>query len=185
MLGTRTALALAIFIGIAACGDSSGIGDATIPNVVDTFVVSSLEGGPLQAPAAYSIAANGLVRTYETTAFDFAYTTDQGKNYFLPLAVLGLSPGVALKPGLLPSDLAFDEVTKAAQNGYITEDTVQVDSGDVFMVRSSDICTSLGVPQYAKLEILSIDPAAHTLTFQALANNNCGFRGLNEGIPKE
>ena len=185
MLGTRNACIFALLVGVAACGDSNGIGAASIPNVIDTFTVASLEGGPLQSPSAYSIASNGLVRTYETTAFDFAYTTDQGKNYFLPMAVLGLSPGSALKPGLLASDLAFDEITKAAQNGYITEDTVQVDSGDVFMVRSSDICTSLGVPQYAKLEILSIDPAAHTLTFQALANNNCGFRGLNEGIPKD
>src|SRR5262250_2505900 len=104
MLSTRNACLLAVLIGIAACGDSNGIGDATIPNVVDTFTVASLDGGPLQAPAAYSIASNGVVRTYETTAFDFAYTSDQGKNFFRPLAVLGLSPGAALKPGLIPSD---------------------------------------------------------------------------------
>jgi hypothetical protein len=185
MIAARTPFTLAILVGVVACGGDNGIGAATIPNVIDTFTVASLVGGALQAPSAYSITANNVVRTYETIAFEFAYTADQGNNYFLPLAVLGLSPGTALKPGLLKSDLTFDEVTKAAQNGYITEDTVQVDSGDVYMVRSSDICTSLGVPQYAKLQVISIDPAAHTLTFQALANNNCGFRGLNEGIPKE
>jgi hypothetical protein len=185
MLGARTPFAFAILVGLAACGSDNGIGDATIPNVIDTFTVASLDGGALQAPSAYSIAANAVVRTYETIGFEFAYTTSQGNNYFLPLAVLGLSPGSALKPGLIKSDLDFDEITKASQNGYITEDTVQVDSGDVFMARSSDICTSLGVPQYAKLQVISIDPAARTLTFQALADNNCGFRGLNEGIPKE
>ena len=108
-------------IGIAACGDSSGIGDATIPNVIDTFVVASLEGGLSRLPAAYSIAANGLVRTYETTAFDFAYTTDQGKNYFLLWRCWDSRRAWRSSRASSRATWTFDEITKAAQNGYITD----------------------------------------------------------------
>ena len=45
--------------------------------------------------------------------------------------------------------------------------------------------SSLGVPQYAKLEILSVNDVARTITFQALANNNCGYRSLKPGIPRQ
>jgi hypothetical protein len=171
---------------VAACGGGNGIPTAEIPNVIDTFTVASLDGGALQAPSAYSIISNNVVRTYETINFEFAYNQDaQGTNWFIPLAALGLSPGTSLKPGLLKSAKTFDELTKAEQNGYITTDSVQVAVGDVWMVRSTDICTDLGVPQYAKLEVDSVDAVAHTLTFQVLADNNCGYRGLKVGIPKE
>jgi hypothetical protein len=186
MTRLTSALLLASFGMVVACGADSGIANATNPNVVDTFTVTSLEGGALQAPSAYSIASNNVVRTYETITFDFAYTVDPaGRHLFLPLAVLGLSPGTSLKPGLIKAATTFDATTEAPQNGYITTDTVVVDSGDVFVLRSTDICIDLGVPQYAKLQIIATDPAAKTLTFQALADNNCGYRGLNVGIPRE
>ena len=128
-----------------------------------------------------------MVRTYETLNFEFAYTYDPvgARHLFLPLAVLGLSPGTSVKPGLIKTDKDFVDVTKAAQNGYITNDTVVVDSGDVYMVRTTTVCSSLGVPQYAKVQIIAVDLVAHTLTIQALANNNCGYRGLKVGLPKE
>lgn len=172
---------------LAACGGDDGIPNASIPNFVDTLTLASLNGGALQAPSAYSVTTNSAVRTYETINFEFAYTYDAvgARHLFLPLAVLGLSPGNALRPGLIKTDKEFDQVTKAAQNGYITSDTVQVDSGDVYMVRTTTICSSLGVPQYAKVQIIALDLAAHTLTIQALANNNCGYRGLKVGLPKE
>ena len=186
MTRLTSALILASVATFVACGADSGIAKATNPNVVDTFTVASLVGGALQAPSAYSIATNNVVRTYETISFDFAYTTDAaGRHLFLPLAVLGLSPGTSLKPGLLKATTDFDATTKAPQNDYITTDTVVVDSGEVYFVRTTTICVDQGVPQYGKLQIIATDPVAHTLTFQALADNNCGYRGLNVGIPRE
>ena len=40
------------------------------------------------------------------------------------------------------------------------------------------------MPQYGKLEVLQIDTVAHTITFQHLVDQNCGYRGLEPGIPK-
>jgi hypothetical protein len=48
-------------------------------------------------------------------------------------------------------------------------------------VRSRVICTALGVPQYAKLEILALDNKS--VTFQVLVDRNCGYKGLAPGLP--
>ena len=42
-------------------------------------------------------------------------------------------------------------------------------------------CPTLGVPLYGKLEILSFQDS--TVTFQVLANQNCGFKDLLPGLP--
>ena len=51
------------------------------------------------------------------------------------------------------------------------------------MVRSRIVC-SIGVPEYAKVEILSVDDVARTMTLRALANTNCGYKSLKPGLPK-
>jgi hypothetical protein len=41
------------------------------------------------------------------------------------------------------------------------------------------------VPNYGKLHVLSVDDADRTVTFEVLANRNCGFRSLRAGIPTD
>ena len=53
--------------------------------------------------------------------------------------------------------------------------------GERYVVRSRVVCTSLGVPNYGKLEILSFQDS--TVTFQVLADLNCGFKDLVPGLP--
>jgi hypothetical protein len=53
----------------------------------------------------------------------------------------------------------------------------------VYLARSSVVCTTFGVPVYAKLHILSFDDADREITFEVLANRNCGFRNLQPGLP--
>jgi hypothetical protein len=49
-------------------------------------------------------------------------------------------------------------------------------------VRSRVTCT-IGVPKYAKLEIVGFDDVARTVSFRILIDDNCGFRGLEPGLP--
>ena len=57
--------------------------------------------------------------------------------------------------------------------------------GDLFFIRTTvSTCSFLGVPLYGKLQVIELDPVAHTVRVQVLANQNCGYRGLNLGIPK-
>jgi hypothetical protein len=180
--------ALALVALVAACDDPNQLADATIPNVVDTVTLSALEGTPVQSPSGFSVADGRPIRTDLTAAFDFAYNVDAtAQHVFLTLEVLGLSNTSGSGPGLQPTTATFDGITRAPSDGWITNDTVAVAVGDVLYARSRIICANLGVPLYGKLEILSIDDAegVRSITFQVLTNSNCGYRGLEPGIPSE
>jgi hypothetical protein len=101
----------------------------------------------------------------------------------LPAAALGISNTTGLQPGLLLSDQTFAEVTQAPLNGYTSLDTLTIAVNQVFVARSSIVCTTLGVPVYAKLHVLSFDNVDREVTFEVLANRNCGFRDLEAGLP--
>lgn len=179
-------LALAVVLG--ACSDNTELAPASIPNVVDTIVLGALTSSPISLPSAYSVADGNAVRTDITAAFDFAYDVDAtGRHVFLTLEVMDLSNTSGSGPGLQFTSLPFDEVASAPSNGWITGDTVVVDSGSVVLLRSRIICGGLGVPLYGKLEVLAIDdtPGNRTITFQALANENCGYKSLMPGLPRD
>jgi hypothetical protein len=171
--------------GAVGCSDNNGLPTATLENVVDTVTIGSLVGTPISTPSGFFIDLTGVgaVRTDQTVSFEFAYNIEpDGRRVFLPRAALGLAsttadPGVQLRPE------TFDQITKARSNGYVTDSAVAVEVGQRFLVRSRVICTSLGVPLYAKLEILQF--ADSTVTFQVMADRNCGYKGLNPGNPED
>jgi hypothetical protein len=74
---------------------------------------------------------------------------------------------------------------QAVSNNYITDSAVVIAVGDRLYARSRLVCTSLGVPQYGKLEITRLDAAERAIGFRYLVNNNCGYRSLQPGLPRE
>jgi hypothetical protein len=186
MIRALLLLALMVFAA-AACSNPNAIAAATLTNELDTDTLYSLMTGPLTRPSAYSLNVRNAVRIYDVgTAFEFAFSMDStGKAVFLPLDVLGLAGTGAVKPGLLPATLTFDAMTEAPLNGYITSDTIPIAEGDRFFLRTAiNTCASLGVPLYGKLQVLDIDTVTTSVTLQVVANQNCGYRGLGLGIPK-
>ena len=185
MTPPRRLFGLATISLILACGPS-GLPKAGNSNGVDTLTLWTLLDGPLQQPTAYALDQGlaGLpVRLYETINFEFAYSLDDARRpVFLPLAVLGLSPGSRLRPGLQKTSLTFDGLTRAPQNGYLTADTIPIAAGEVYVVRSRGVCSS-GLPLYGKIEVLYVD--TDTVRFRALANLNCWFHSLTLGVPKD
>ena len=185
----RTSASLAVIASVlltAGCGDS-GLGTPTIENRVDTLLVGALVGTPISVPSAYGINPGfaGPLRTDQTSAFDFAYNIlPDGRRVLLPRAALGLSSATA-EPGLQASDDSFDEISEAPLNGYLTLDTLDVAVGQRWIVRSRVVCTSIGVPLYGKIEIISFDDTDRRIRFRALANTNCGFRSLRPGLPED
>lgn len=178
------ALTLASFVLLAACSEETGIPDPSIDNAMDTVTLWSLSDGPLTQPTAYSLNLRSGVRTWEAgSGFEFAYEVDAaGRSNFLPLEVLGLAQPGSLLPGLKRSDVGFDQMRRAPLNGYLTRDTIPIAEGDLFFVRTTvSTCSVFGVPLYGKLEVLDIDTAAGTVTFQAITNQNCTYRGLTLG----
>lgn len=176
---------LALAAGVLSCNNNI-LAPPTLTNVVDTVTLSALHGTPVQAPSAYSVV-DRAVRTDQSSQFEFIFDIDTVNNtpraVFVPLALLDVVTTLTFKPGLLATSKTFDEVTVAVSNGYVTDDTVAATVGQVFYVRSRLVCGS--VPQYAKLQVLDIDFAARTIRLLNLADNNCGYRGLEPGLPSE
>lgn len=172
---------------VQACSDPNELAPASDRNFVDTLSLFALSGTPVQSPSGYSVP-DGPVRTDRTTSFEFAYDVVIANNdtthYFLPQAVLDLQVNNQVNPGLQRRADGFDQIVEAPSNGYVTTDSLVVDSGQVFVVRSRLVC-GIGVSLYAKIEILKFVDSTRTVDFKVLANTNCGYKRLTPGFPSE
>lgn len=168
---------------VAACSDNNGLPDPTFTNVEETETLYALVGTPVATPSGYALDGPGLVRTDISDAFDFAYNIEpDGRHVFVPRAALGIEPTNTVNPGLQFRTQSFEGITEAPSNGYVTDRVVPIAQGERYVVRGRVTC-NIGVPKYAKLEILSFDSTAKTVTFRILINDNCGFKGLEPGLP--
>lgn len=166
----------------SACGDPFGQ-SASIPNAVDTITLYALRDTPIRLPSAYNMLTAVPVRTETTSSFDFAFDIDStGQPRIYPSGALGLSK----QPGLLLSDKTFEDLHRAPDTGYDVATALAVKPGDLFVARSrvsAVFCLYVSVPRYGKFHVLAIDTTARSITLESLVDLNCGFRGLEPGIP--
>jgi hypothetical protein len=173
----------ALFVLVASCSDDNGLGTPAFTNVERVDTLYALIGTPVQTPSAYSIQGSRRVRTDTTSAFDFAYDVhNDGSHVFIPRAVLGIDSTASVRPGFQSRTESFEAITEAPSNGYVTDQVVPIALGNRYVVRSRVTC-NLGVPTYAKLEVLAFDDVGRTVTFRILTDDNCGFKGLEPGLP--
>jgi hypothetical protein len=179
----RTFLCPILCAAAIACSDANAP-NATLTNAERSDTLSSLIGTPVAAPSGYALDGARRVRTDISDAFDFAYSIEaDGRHVFIPRAAFGLdSVTNSVSSGFQSQTKAFDEITIAPSNGYVSNAVVPIAVGERYVVRSRITC-QIGVPLYAKLEILSFDDAAKTVAFRILIDENCGFRGLEPGLP--
>ncbi|OGU19389.1 MAG: hypothetical protein A3K13_03625 [Gemmatimonadetes bacterium RIFCSPLOWO2_12_FULL_68_9] len=170
---------------VSGCGDPFGQ-EATIENAVDTVILYALRDTPIRLPSAYDmfqLSGSQAVRTDTTSQFDFAFDIDSaGRALIYPAGALGLSR----EPGLQLMDKRFDEVRRAPDTGYRADSAMTVTQGNVFVARSrvtSLLCVYVSVPRYGKFHVLSLDTTNRSITLETLVDLNCGFRGLEPGIP--
>lgn len=176
-------LVSALIVAATSCSDSNSLGTPAFANAERVDTLYALIGTPVQTPSAYSIQGSRRVRTDTTSAFDFAYNLQMdGSHVFVPRAVLGIDSTASVRPGLQPRAETFEAITEAPSNGYVTDQVVPIIVGDRYVARSRIVCT-VGVPTYAKLEVLAVDDVARTVTFRILTDDNCGFKGLEPGLP--
>jgi hypothetical protein len=168
---------------LAACGGSDSLPDPTSENFVDTVTVGSLTDTPITTASGFSVSA-GAVRTDLDPGFDFAYDIEgppeTGRKVILPRAVLGITSNGTAEPGVMRREEPFDDIHDAPSNGYVTDSTLTVALGERYVVRSRVVC-DLGVPIYAKVEIIGFD--GNSLVLKRLKNVNCGYRSLEPGLP--
>lgn len=182
-------LAPVLFVAAAtACGDGIGLPAATIPNRIDTTTLYALQGTPIATPSAYDIVQRVRVRTDQTSQnvrFDFGFDiTPAGEAQILPGGLLGEAPA-----GILPMTVPFESIVRAPeQEGYVRDSAVTIQVGSVFVGQSRSsgtLCSFLGsLPRYGKFRVLALDMDERTVTLEALVDVNCGYRGLEPGLPE-
>lgn len=178
-------LTVAAALAATACGDPNALSDPQSANFVDTLTVSALTGTDIQQASAVSLPGPRTVRTDLSADFDFAFDIEDGTPVLLPRKAMNFPNSGTVEPGLQAQTASFDQITEAISNGYTTLDTIPIAEGDRFLARSRVVCSTLGVPIYGKIEILTIDTGARTLTFRVLADQNCGYVGLQPGLPNK
>ena len=174
---------LLVSLAVAACSDSNDLPDATIENVERTDTLWSLVGTPVSTPSGFSVEGSRRVRTDLSIDFDFAYSIQsEGQHVLLPRAALGIDTANSVNPGFVARAESFEAITTPPSSGFITDAAVPIATGERYVVRSRVTC-NVGVPKYAKIEVLEFNDALGIMTFRVLANDNCGFRSLEPGLP--
>jgi hypothetical protein len=184
MATIRRILPLLMLSALAACSNSDNLPDPTAENFVDTVTVGSLTDTPVTTSSGFRVGARQAIRTDIDSDFDFAYDIEgdpaSGTSVIVPRAALGIDEGSSAFAGVMRQSESFDSIEVAPSNGYVTDQSVPIALGERYIVRSRVRC-SLGVPVYAKIEIIGFEDSSVIL--KVLANTNCGYRGLQPGFP--
>jgi len=190
MRPTVVRFVLLLLLGVFAwsgCGDPLSLLPPSFENRVDsTAVLYAASRSPVVKPSGWSIISRSAVRLDQVSSFDFLYdVTPGGEHIFVPFAALVKTGRTTGNSGFREElNIPFDSITIAPQTDYVSADTVRFRVGEVYYVRSSiDGSCSLGIPYYAKLQVLALDDSAMKVSFRILANINCGYRSLEPGLP--
>jgi hypothetical protein len=177
MFGAVCATAL-VLVG---CGSSTEPVLTPVPDETREAMLFDVVSGDILDPAAFDVLSGSAVRTDQFSGWDFLFqVADGGAPLLWPRAAV---IGEGEDAGLRRMEIPFDELREAPELGYATLDSVSVAEGDVFAVRSrrDPIYGSIRCRRYAKLEVLGIDEAEGTISFQYLVNPNCEKRTLVPG----
>jgi hypothetical protein len=167
-----------------ACDSPLDVPAATDTNKVDTVTLYALRGTDLLQPSAYDVVGRVVAHTDRLEAFDFAVDiADDGTPLLYPAGTLGL----AKDPGVLLVTTPFDSVTSAPLTGFVTDTVQHLRVNSVFVVKSRPNglnCALAGtLPRYGKFQVIAVDPVKRSISFEALVDANCGYRGLEPGLP--
>ena len=191
MFFSRINFALAVsgtLFAVAACDNPLALPAAVDQSFIDTLTLSALRGTPITAPSGYNITLRLPARTDRgTEAFDFAFDIDpDGTPLIFTTGALGLAASSAIQM----SNKTFADIRIAPLDNYERDSSLVVGLDSIFIVRSTP--TTLGciifigaLPRYGKFRVLTIDANARQITLEALVNVNCGFRGLEPGLPTQ
>jgi len=184
-LRTLAVVGLALALPLAAaCGDPFGLLRPSVANVVDTVSLYALSGTLPGTPSAYELAARTTVLVEDGGLFDFAIDLDSaGRPVVQPTGALKLGRSSGVQATTIP----FDSIRIAPTGGYQLDSAVTLAVGGSAILHSSPSGCSITISPayyyYAKLQILAVDAATRKIKFLILVDTNCGYRGLEPGLP--
>lgn len=177
---TALALAAALMTGLAACGaDPFSFNWNATPNTVSMY---SLARPELNLPSAYNFFARSSLPVEAPTAtgnWDMAIDTRDGELVLLPPGALGVESRARIAA---LEGLELDDVTEAPSDTLVFSASVPVPArmGTTYVIRTGQRAGSFGTRcvYFAKMEPVSIDVAAGTMTFREVTNPVCNDRRL-------
>src|SRR6266571_1803871 len=157
----------------AACSNSNGLPAASLENTVDTVSLFALTGTAIADPSGYAVDGKRLVRIDQSPTADFVFDFDAatGRPSLYPTGAIHLGSASALQ--------------RATTGWYVFDSAFALDTGTVLLVRSRPTLCVYGATLsfYAKVRVLAVDSTARRLDFEILADENCGYLGLEPGLP--
>lgn len=172
---------VAVSLALAGCDDSLAPQRRPVPEEPSEVTLFEFRDSDLRDPSAFDAIIGQAVRTDQTSEWDYLFALRaSGAAELRPRNVVLGGGSVA---GLQVVEQEFGQLDQAPENGYRTGSAVAVSEGDVLAGRSRQdpSLAQLGCNYFLKMEILSVDPAAGTLTFRHLINPNCNQRNLVPG----
>lgn len=182
----RSGLALLLAAALGACGNANILPPATVPSHVDTLALWAVTGTDLIHPSAFDLLNNQVVRTDRSANFDFVFdfavdSVGDTVPVLIPRGGIGLAPD----GGLQRVGVQWDTLVVAPPDGYETQKPVHLGLGAVVVARSRTQTCNFGLSAglYAKIQPLDIDRPNRRVVLRILVDQNCGYRGLQTGLP--
>ena len=170
-----------LIAGLTACGGSTDPILIPVPDEPREAILVDVSTGEISDPSAFDIFSGDAVRTDQFSGWDFLFqVAEDGTKLLWPRsAVIEENED----SGLFRVSVTFEQLTQAPEAGYVRLDSVPVAVGDVFAARSrrNPAFGSIRCRQFAKIEVLEIDPDAGTVSLLHLVNPNCEKRTLVPG----
>ena len=184
------ALIVAVGAVVALNGCDSTSIKAQFENVDTTATVFALNGTPSTFPSAllFRNGKSNPVRVDASFSFDVAFDLDTAGSVrvYTPRALASQFVS-ARTVGLKQDSTPFVNVRFAPTTGYKFDSSMVVPVGRTVLVdvieQSCSQFSILGQHIYAKFVIDSTKTSTRTLYVHFLANLNCGFVSLGEGVP--
>jgi hypothetical protein len=176
-------IALSIAVLTAACEDpNAGLLDPAL--VTDTIQVSAPTATGAAVPSALDITALALrfpEQATDAANWDLALRVRDGQLVFLPAGYFGIQDpvsGTRSKAGITHpiTDQTLESLREApASDRFVTDSAMVIQPGALYAARSRGLsCGFTAGYNYAKLKVLSADPATGLLSLVITVNQNCG-----------
>lgn len=182
----RSGLALLLAAALGACGDANILPPATVPAVEDTLALWAVTGTDIIHPSAFDLLNNQVVRTDRSAGFDFVFDfVVDSVGDTVPVLFPRGGVGLSADGGLQLVRVHWDTLLVAPPDGYESQLPVRFDLGSVVVARSRTQTCNFGLSAglYAKLQPLDIDLPNRRMVIRILVDQNCGYRGLQTGLP--
>ncbi|HEX6629645.1 MAG TPA: hypothetical protein VF048_01070 [Gemmatimonadaceae bacterium] len=185
------AAALLLAAGLAACSDPLEF-KPSFETVESTVTVHALNDVGAAFTAAILLAPSPIgVRPAGDYTFDAAVDFDAGGVALLypvdEIAQIGVIAAGRTVGVQKLSGTTYADLQRAPNTGYTYGEAVPIAVGDVGAIQSNGhpYCANsfYSTTLWAKFQVVALDPAARTATFKIRVDPNCGFRGLQSGVP--